>query len=83
MRTTPDSALERRLAVLLRDYGYRWGGEDLIRSGIRGFISDEVLPHRFRTLMDAAEWLCPIVSCAEYTERLVRATSPAPATGRG
>lgn len=82
MKRSGASPRDARLAALLRDHGYRWTGHDLICSGIRGFSSDEVVPHRFRSIADAAEYLCPIVRSAEYTERLVRIMAPASDKGR-
>ena len=62
--------LETKLETLLRDYGYRFAGGQLIERGIRGFTSDRILPYRFRSIFAAAEHLIPIVACDEFSKRL-------------
>lgn len=60
--------LDRQLTVLLRDFGYRFDGRNLIANAIRGFCGDEVV-RRCRDLYDAAEQLRPIVKDDEYSRR--------------
>ncbi len=59
------------LRTMLRDYGYRVEGRSVIRCGIRGWTSDEVLPWKCRGLLEAAEMLCPIIREDDFTRRLV------------
>lgn len=67
------SALDARLGILLRDFGYQMQGNILISKGIKGFTSDRIVGS-FRSVLSAAEYLCPIVSDEEYTNRFVKAT---------
>src|SRR5205085_1654407 len=59
-----------RYKVLLKDFGYKLDGNTLIQKGIKGFMSDRILPGRFKDAMDAAVYLCPIIKDAEFTRRL-------------
>ncbi len=67
--------LEKTLKTLMRDYGYRVSGKDLIAIGIRGFTADRII-RSCRDVVDAAEQLCPIVAEQEYTHRLTAAMTP-------
>jgi hypothetical protein len=69
------SKLDTALTILLRDFGYRFNGKDIVALPIRGF-SGPVIIRQARDLFDAAEQLCPIVSNPEYTTRFVKLTTP-------
>lgn len=64
--------MDKKLRQLLKDFGYRLEGKTIIRSGIRGFCSDQVVLRNCRGPVDAAEWLCPIVRDSKFTSRLVK-----------
>ena len=66
---TRSEIINRNLAILLRDFGYRHEGSLLISAGIFGFCSDSIVG-RFKTTMAAAEWLIPIIHDNEFYDRL-------------
>jgi len=63
--------IHKQLAILLRDYDYSYMEQSgtLIRKGIRGFCSDEIIPHKFRSIFSAVEYLIPIVREDEFSKR--------------
>lgn len=63
--------MEVKLAVLLRDYGYRFGCGYIVSVGVRGITTDRIVG-RARGIFDAAEQLCLIIRNDEYTARLIR-----------
>jgi hypothetical protein len=71
-----ETELDRKLTVLLRDYGYRFaatnthnkGGGDLIEIGIRGYTSTRVVRY-FRSMFAACEYLIPLLRDDEYSRR--------------
>lgn len=67
-------SVEVRAASLVARHGYQWADGRLIRKGIRGYTSDEVLPGTFRSAFSAAEYLIPI--CGEEFHNDYTATFP-------
>lgn len=63
--------LDRKLLVLLRDFGFEVQGDCLISRGIKGWTGDRIIT-RVRGLFDAAEFLRPYLSDRDYTARLNR-----------
>ncbi len=63
--------LATRLAILLRDYGYRIHGNRITRIGTPGFSSDQFAGYH-RSPWDAAEQLIPIISDQVFSDRLDR-----------
>ena len=58
----------KALAVLLRDFHYRYTGDTLIRKGIRGFSSESIVG-RFTSILAAVEHLIPIVHDDDFYNR--------------
>lgn len=69
--TSFTTRLDKPLAQLLRDFGYRVDGTSLVSVGVRGFTSDRIV-RRVRGLFDAAEQLIPIIHEDAYYERFRR-----------
>lgn len=65
---------DERLAVLLRNHGYRVEGNLLIQNGIRGFSSDRIFS-RVRSIFDACEQLIPILCDAGFHSRWNKITA--------
>lgn len=58
----------KALTRLISDYDYKY------RDGL--LYRDNRIVGQFRSAIDAAEWLCPIVKEDEYTLRLIKYTNP-------
>lgn len=65
------SALDKKLAALLKDYGYQLRGTSLYMLGIRGFMSEQKMGDH-RSLFGAAWDMVPIIHDDEYFNRLSR-----------
>lgn len=63
------SNFQKQYETLLRDFGYRMEGRTLIRNGVRGLLSDQIIG-RFRDAFDACEYLIPIISDLEFSRRV-------------
>jgi hypothetical protein len=61
----------KQLEVLIRDYGYRWSEPTLIRKGIKGFTSDQIIGN-FRDIHDAAAYLIPIIKEDKFRELVLK-----------
>ena len=61
--------------VLLKDYGYQLNGKMLIDLEVKGFRAPRIVG-KFRSAMDACEYLCPIIHDAVFTNRLVKLSEP-------
>jgi len=72
--------IHKQLAMLLSNYDYSYIEQTgtLIRKGIRGFCSDEIIPHKFRSIFAAVEYLIPIVREDEFSERYRKLTEEKP-----
>ena len=68
------SRTETILTILMSDFGYKVKGNSIVADAIKGFCSSRVVGS-CRGVVDAAEYLCPIVRDAEYTTRLTAAMS--------
>lgn len=59
---------EKKLNVLLKDFGYRFEGNLLIRNKV-GFLPEKVI-RRFKDISGAVEYLVPIINDWEYSRRI-------------
>jgi hypothetical protein len=60
--------MDKKLNVLLRDFGYKLEGRVLISCGIKGYTSDQIVGN-FNSFLSAAEYLIPIIREEEYYNR--------------
>jgi hypothetical protein len=75
MTKTTAQLRDAQIAALLRKFGYRLAGRDIIASGIRGFTADRCWG-RCRNAMDAAEQLIPIIADEKFSGRYREITKP-------
>jgi hypothetical protein len=60
--------MNTKLAILLKDFGFKVEVTTIIELGVNGFTRDRIFG-RCRDLFDAAEQLRPIIRDDEYTRR--------------
>lgn len=66
-------ARDKKLAMLLNDFGYKINGSDIVSFGIPGFYSQRTIG-RCRDIFDGAQQLCSVIHNKEYTDRFVEIT---------
>jgi len=63
--------MDKKLQVLLRDFGYRMAEKYLIDKGVEGFIPPKVIG-KFNSFLDAVEYLIPVIHDEEFHKRYNR-----------
>ena len=66
-----ETTSEKKLKVLLSDYGYSVIDDILIDNGVRGFIPRSIVG-KFKSILAMAEHLIPVISDNNFWERYNR-----------
>ena len=63
-----ESEFDKKLKILLKDYGYRVTDNTLIDNGIRGIIPHSIVG-RFKSIVAMVEYLIPVICESEFSRR--------------
>jgi hypothetical protein len=63
-----ESEFDKKIKVLLRDYGYTVKDNTLIDNGVKGIIPHSIVGH-FKSTLAMVEYLIPVIQENEFTNR--------------